>query len=42
VKALPRNGVGRVMKHKLRDAGNGADTWDFEAMELSISRQDRR
>src|SRR5262249_330938 len=25
--ALPRNGVGRVMKHKLREAGITPDTW---------------
>ena len=40
--ALPRNGVGRVLKHKLRDAGNTAQTWDFEAMDLTITKQERR
>jgi crotonobetaine/carnitine-CoA ligase len=40
--ALPKNGVGRVMKHKLREAGNGAATWDFEELGLSVTRQERR
>jgi crotonobetaine/carnitine-CoA ligase len=40
--ALPRNGVGRVMKHKLREAGNGPGTWDFDAMGLTVARQERR
>jgi len=42
LKALPRNGVGRVMKHKLREAGNGPGTWDFDAMGLTVARQERR
>jgi carnitine-CoA ligase len=40
--ALPKNGVGRVMKHKLREAGNGAATWDFEELGLSVTKQERR
>ena len=40
--ALPRNGVGRVLKHKLREAGNTAETWDFEAMDLIVAKQERR
>jgi carnitine-CoA ligase len=40
--ALPRNGVGRVLKHKLREAGNTAETWDFEAMDMTIAKQERR
>jgi crotonobetaine/carnitine-CoA ligase len=40
--ALPRNGVGRVMKHKLREAGITPKTWDFEAMGLVVSKQERR
>ena len=40
--ALPRNGVGRVLKHKLRDAGNTTETWDFEAMNLIVAKQERR
>jgi crotonobetaine/carnitine-CoA ligase len=42
IDALPRNGVGRVMKHKLREAGNGPGTIDFEAMNLIVTRQERR
>jgi crotonobetaine/carnitine-CoA ligase len=42
VEALPRNAVGRVMKHKLREAGNGPDTLDFEAMALTVSKEERR
>jgi crotonobetaine/carnitine-CoA ligase len=40
--ALPRNGVGRVLKHKLRAAGNTTETWDFEAMDLVVAKQERR
>jgi crotonobetaine/carnitine-CoA ligase len=40
--ALPRNGVGRVMKHKLREAGNGPATLDFEAMALTVAKEERR
>ena len=39
---LPRNGIGRIMKHKLRDAGNSDATWDFEALGLTVSRAERR
>ena len=39
---LPRNGVGRVLKHKLREAGNTTGTWDFEAMDLTVDKQERR
>jgi carnitine-CoA ligase len=42
LEALPRNGVGRVLKHKLRDAGNTTETWDFEAMNLTVTKQERR
>lgn len=42
IDALPRNGVGRVMKHKLRAAGVTTDTWDFEAMELTVTKEERR
>jgi crotonobetaine/carnitine-CoA ligase len=42
VEALPRNGVGRVMKHKLREAGNGPETWDFEALGLTVTKAQRR
>jgi crotonobetaine/carnitine-CoA ligase len=39
---LPRNGIGRIMKHKLREAGNGGSTWDFEALGLTVGRDERR
>jgi crotonobetaine/carnitine-CoA ligase len=42
IDALPRNGVGRVMKHKLRETGNGPNTWDFDAMGLTVSKKERR
>jgi carnitine-CoA ligase len=42
IDALPRNGVGRVMKHKLREVGNSSDTIDFEVMGLTVTRQERR
>jgi len=42
IEALPRNAVGRVMKHKLREAGNGAATWDFEALGLTVGKAERR
>ncbi len=42
IDALPRNGVGRVMKHKLREAGNGADTIDFDELGLVVAKDDRR
>jgi len=40
--ALPRNGVGRVMKHKLREAGITPNTWDFDAMGLAVAKKERR
>ena len=42
VAELPRNGVGRVMKHKLRDAGVTESTWDLEALGLVVDKDDRR
>lgn len=42
LEALPRNGVGRVMKHKLREVGNTTQTWDFEAMNLTVAKEERR
>jgi crotonobetaine/carnitine-CoA ligase len=42
VPALPRNAVGRVMKHKLREAGNGPDAWDFDALGLTVAKAERR
>jgi carnitine-CoA ligase len=42
VDAVPRNAVGRVMKHKLRETGNGPRTWDFDAMGLTVTKAERR
>ncbi len=42
IDALPRNGVGRVLKHKLRDVGLGGNTIDFEALNLTVTKQERR
>ena len=42
IDALPRNGVGRVMKHKLREVGNSSDTIDFESIGLTVTSQERR
>ncbi|BBY80201.1 AMP-binding protein [Mycolicibacterium pulveris] len=39
---LPRNGVGRVLKHKLRDVGTGGNTIDFKELNLSVARDERR
>ena len=38
---LPTNAMGRVMKENLRARGVG-QSWDFEAMGLSVSKTDRR
>jgi crotonobetaine/carnitine-CoA ligase len=40
--SLPRNSMGRVTKHELRERGLTLDTWDFQEMGLSVDRQDRR
>ena len=42
IEALPRNAVGRVMKHKLRELGNGASTIDFDALGLKVAKGERR
>lgn len=42
VDSLPRNAVGRVMKHLLRERGITETAWDFEALGLTIARDDRR
>src|SRR4029077_19444036 len=39
---LPRNAVNRVMKHMLKDRPTGEGVWDFEAMGLPVSREQRR
>lgn len=42
VDELPRNAVGRVMKHVLRERLDGADLWDFEELGLVVGRAERR
>ncbi|HEX9684045.1 MAG TPA: AMP-binding protein [Acidimicrobiales bacterium] len=42
LEALPANAMGRVMKHVLREQGVSPDTWDFEAMGLTIGKDKRR
>lgn len=39
---LPMNAVSRVQKHLLRARGNGPETWDFQALGLSVRRDRRR
>jgi len=40
--ALPKNAIGRVLKHELRAAGVTPGTWDLEALGLTVSREARR
>jgi crotonobetaine/carnitine-CoA ligase len=42
VGALPRNAMGRVLKHELRANPLGPGTVDFEALGLTITAQQRR
>lgn len=42
VDSLPKNAVSRVMKHQLRDRGVTDATWDFEALNLVVARDERR
>ena len=42
VDELPRNVLGRVMKHVLRDRGITEATWDFESLGLTVTREMRR
>jgi len=42
VDALPKNAVGRVMKHILRERGTSADTVDFDQLGFSVGPADRR
>jgi carnitine-CoA ligase len=42
VEALPVNSFGRVMKHVLRAAAPGPDSWDFEDMGLVVPKGERR
>jgi crotonobetaine/carnitine-CoA ligase len=39
---LPRNAVGRVMKHELRDRELSGDAYDFEELGFSVAKEDRR
>jgi carnitine-CoA ligase len=39
---LPRNAVGRVMKHVLRNREPIGEVWDFEELGLSVAASDRR
>jgi crotonobetaine/carnitine-CoA ligase len=39
---LPVNAVGRVRKQELRDRGITSATWDFEALGLTVGRDERR
>jgi crotonobetaine/carnitine-CoA ligase len=42
VDELPKTATMRVQKHLLRDAGVTETTWDFEALGLTVARDDRR
>jgi len=39
---LPRTAVGRVMKYELRARGLSGEVWDFEALGLTVAKEDRR
>jgi crotonobetaine/carnitine-CoA ligase len=39
---LPRNAVGRLMKHQLRDRGVTPETLDLEALGYSVAKAERR
>jgi crotonobetaine/carnitine-CoA ligase len=40
--ALPRNGVGRIMKQTLRANGEARSGWDFQALGFEVPRDGRR
>ena len=42
IPALPKNAIGRVLKHELRAAGVTPGTWDLEALGLTVARDARR
>jgi len=42
VEALPRTPNMKIRKYELRDRGHGPDTWDFESMGFTVSRERRR
>jgi crotonobetaine/carnitine-CoA ligase len=39
---LPKNGVGRVLKYRLRDEGVTPTTWDVESTDLCTVRTSTR
>ncbi|HJP66529.1 MAG TPA: AMP-binding protein, partial [Actinomycetota bacterium] len=39
---LPKNATLRVMKHLLRERGVSDETWDFDALGLSVEKAERR
>jgi crotonobetaine/carnitine-CoA ligase len=39
---LPTGSAGRVSKQALRERGMTEDTWDFEALDMTIDREERR
>jgi crotonobetaine/carnitine-CoA ligase len=39
---LPKNATLRVMKHLLRERGVTGETWDFDALGLSVDKAERR
>jgi carnitine-CoA ligase len=42
VPELPKNALGRILKHELRARGVTAATWDFEKLGLAVDRDRRR
>ena len=42
VEELPKNALGRVLKHELRARGVTPATWDFEKLGLTVERDRRR
>jgi carnitine-CoA ligase len=42
VEELPKNALGRVLKHELRARGVTPATWDFEKLGLAVERDRRR
>ena len=42
IDALPRNAVGRVMKHKLRERPLDETVWDLDKLGLTVGRHERR
>jgi crotonobetaine/carnitine-CoA ligase len=36
---LPRNAMGKVLKHQLRDEGVTPDTWDIEDSDIEVLKR---